>query len=444
MAKNFEAEQFISLYSHKNENQIKDILNDLRDSERHKERDREKEEKLKELEQNYAEKLKNNDKEKLHRQYVKKKSAIKRRFEKEKHQLFVDECLAPKGYQEDDHEVFALINDPEDYELEDPNYSIFHVSIVTPLMAYTDYMYFVEHNSEKKPWWYEEYRPYYYDLCLCISKNDEEWYQLYETQKESGWFITEIYSDDSVNDNASYRSGMLRFGGSASFSYDVSIKLKKQRDDDKKNYDKREKEKLLKEVKDLYKVEMGKAYSELKDLENYLGGILYKKIKHYTIDILNVGEANCIHVRGGDSFSFMFDVGVPFENYKNPFPDGPWVRNVDMDDESNVKYCIENILAKYKPDFIIISHWHSDHVEGVIEMCDEGLECHWILPAITDDVTNVTCVRLALFALKKGKCFLIKDIGKKIYTSPNEDIILYRGKKETDNLNSNVIKLTLG
>lgn len=101
---------------------------------------------------------------------LKQKSAIKRKYEKIMHSLFVKECLSPDGYKNNRGEVFALLLPLEVPDSDQSDYVEYHISLITPAMAYTDFRYFEEldEQSENKPWWYKEYRPYFYDLSICV------------------------------------------------------------------------------------------------------------------------------------------------------------------------------------------------------------------------------------------------------------------------------------
>ncbi len=89
-------------------------------------------------------------------------------YKKYVHTKFVKYCLAPEGYVIGNGEVFACVVGME--KINEINYV--NISLVTPSMAYIDNRYFVSGNDNDDYIWWEDYRPYYYELVAHLT--DEE------------------------------------------------------------------------------------------------------------------------------------------------------------------------------------------------------------------------------------------------------------------------------
>lgn len=400
-------------------------LYDLSDENRHKELDDRIQEEIREKEEQ-----KKREKQELD---SKQRSAIKRKYEKKKHEKFVEECLAPDGYLRDRGQVFALMLPPEESDTEilnDSRYEKYHISLVTPAMVHTDLRYFEEFDdkTENKPWWYKEYRPYYYDLSIYVDKNKDEdykeWLEFYHKHSEGNWFRAILVPTGSEGPTGLRKTGLLRFGGSKSWTEKVDIIL--INDGSKgKGIDK-----LLLELRALYNNKINSVTSF--DPYSYLSRVFSQK-REYNVRVLNEGEANCIHIFANNGTSFMFDVGIPFEKYNDPYDSENSVDNADytVKDGEKTNDGI-GILATYKPDFILISHWHFDHVAGFIHLCNDGLNCKWIVPELDNKIKKVEYVRLSLYLAKQKKLGIISGgYDSRLFASPSGDIELFRGQGDT-------------
>jgi len=428
-------------------------------------------------------------------QLNKKKSAVKRKIEETEHQRFVDECLKPRGFKNGINEVYALINplDESDIvEYSNPDTITYHVSLLTPAMAYTDFRYFFdEFEDGNKPWWHEYYRPYYYELWVDVDNNGDnraEWDKLCRFSLENGFIKAKIYPDndkENTNENEAEQAkdeesfcGTLRFGGSETSEEVVHLvpaalvdqiaiddkdqarynaiktKIKKKEiidDDDQVFFDRLSTKKgLLKSIIDRTiannKKEFEKNNSDLKDINTYLDARFKwfnNTNKQFDIEteILNVGAANCMHFNVGSSLSFMFDVGIPYKTYK----DSNTKTSVDNTDylskrKGHIRGSIGSI-SKYNPDFIILSHFHYDHVLGIAHLSDRAINNSvWIIPKLDDNVKDLTCLRLAMFKAKQKKLIVIEDkYNECIYDS--SFFKMFRGKGKGDLNDSSLMLL---
>ena len=386
-----------------------------------------------------------------------KKSAINRDYKKEFHKLFVKECLRPNDYEEGHGDVFAFIQSSDcGYEKKEGSDSTeYHISLMTPAMACTDYIY---HNPpEEKPWWYEHYRPYYYYLTLDIPSYDTDWNDIYGDPKKGMLVEAQIYEPGKETEGGKFWQGRLSFGGSDSYTRDISIRFKKQKDKDDK-LDKEEKKGVV--IKLLHQYFACLKNAKTTKLKDFLDATIPNDVKAYNVKVLNVGQANCIHIKTDKNLSFLFDVGVP-SNWKNKDKDNK-ERNSNSDYNPNGIGSSIGIIKKYKPDFVMISHLHYDHLLGFIHLCDEAIKCHWIMPVpeeifvplIEEDkaeseenpeaepeekpkeenkngVNDITVVRFILYVLNNQKLILVRGgYGRRLYANKNYcDFEVFRGKK---------------
>lgn len=389
-------------------------------------------------------------------QLNKKKSAVKRKIEETEHQRFVDECLKPRGFKNGINEVYALINplDESDIvEYSNPDTITYHVSLLTPAMAYTECRYYFEKFEDgSQPWWYEYYRPFYYELWIEVDTKSNckaEWDKIYQFCQKNGFIKANIFQEEEKSENKEETSyqGTLSFGGSDTFAecvrfvpvaicnqiaiddkdqaryYAIKANMKNNgaiSPNDQIFINRFEaKRGLLKGIiaRTIANntAEFTKNNSELRDAKAYLNAKFNQFINSRNpfdikTEILNVGAANCIHFEIGSSLSFMFDVGIPYEKYKDSQL-GKSLDNVDYTskDKGNIRSSIGSI-SKYNPEFIILSHFHYDHVLGIAHLSDKAINNSvWITPMLDDDVKDLTCLRLAMFKAKQKKLIVIED-----------------------------------
>lgn len=362
-----------------------------------------------------------------------KKYAIKRDYKKDFHKIFVNECLRPYDYLKGHGDVFAFfqVSDCGYEKREDSDSTQYHISLMTPAMACTDYIY---HNPpENKPWWYEHYRPYYYYLTLDIPNDDNVWNTFYADHKTGMWVEAQIYEPGEEAGEGICRKGLLSFGGSDSYTREISVRFIAQKEEDdktdkeigeaiKKAKNKEEKEKI-KNIKKQMIDELLQSYNkcleetETTELSDFLNKTIPKNVREYKVKVLNVGEANCIHIEAANK-SFLFDVGIP-KDYENP---DYYINGIG----SSI-----GLIKKYKPDFVMISHLHYDHLVGFIHMSDQGINCHWIMPMPERGLKDFTVVRIILYVLKKQKLTLVRGgYGRRLYANKNYcDFEVFRGKK---------------
>ena len=317
-------------------------------------------------------------------------NSIKSSYKKKRHNLFVQTCLAPRAYLSGDDEVYAFINEIE--TIDDVNYIT--ISLVTPQMAYTDNEFFGENYRNQNDLWKSEYRPYYYEFSTVLNTKDSmlvneyyfqnEWFRarLVRSEKDKQLMYSNCVTKPAIGD---YVQGVVNFGGSESFSDVLFLVFESELIKDS----------VRKGLADLYSVNLNQQQSP----DAYLKTTFGEHKDKYSVNVLNVGQANCIHIKNiRSNASMFFDIGRPLKGYKTK---SGWVRNADLKSGKSIVTTL-GLLDKYKPDCIIISHWHSDHFAAYIHLRDIGKGKKWIVPPITKK-TITSAIRLIRFLIKKHK-----------------------------------------
>ena len=386
----------------------------------------------------------NNEKDKTARQIIAKKSAIKRDYEKKTHKEFVDECLRPDDYKKGHGEVFAFfqVSDCGYEKREDGGSTQYHISLMTPAMACTDYIY--HHPPKNKPWWYELYRPYYYYLTLDIPNDDAVWNTFYADHKTGMWVEAQIYEPGEEAGDELCWEGLLSFGGSDSYTREISVRFIAQKEEDDEFDEEIREEEDEEQQKKKWKIKremidkLLQSYNECleetetTELSDFLNKTIPKNVREYKVKVLNVGEANCIHIEANQNVSFLFDVGIPYNI--NIIDENKKERNSNPDYDKNGIGSSIGLIKKYKPDFVMISHLHYDHLLGFIHMCDQGINCHWIMPMPEGGLYDFTVVRIILYVSNKKKLTLVREkYGEKLYGNGDYcDFEVFRGIKSLD------------
>lgn len=149
---------------------------------------------------------------------------------------------------------------------------------------------------------------------------------------------------------------------------------------------------------------------------NNLSGVIY-----------GVGQGNFIKLNCGNEI-ILFDVGftISEDHEKNPI----------------IKKSSE-MVHSIKPNMIILSHWHLDHIIGVTYMNSDYIystENFWIGPFPILGKTSVSAKRLCVYLIKLCNVYLIKSKLKENVIG-NDNFTLWRG--EGTNNNDSGLLLTL-
>lgn len=87
----------------------------------------------------------------------------------------------------------------------------------------------------------------------------------------------------------------------------------------------------------------------------------------YGLFIYNVGDGNCIYIKGNDGKRILFDIGHNYNPYSEDWSD-PDIRRS------------QQAIRQFKPHGIILSHWDMDHLIGVMFSNDFLYTKEWIAP----------------------------------------------------------------
>lgn len=105
-----------------------------------------------------------------------------------------------------------------------------------------------------------------------------------------------------------------------------------------------------------------------------------------------MGHANLIRFRGNKSggtgardrkyFSFLYDIGWPRKS-------------------SRGYLSAKKALGFMRPKAVVLSHWDTDHIMGIVHANDSVFDCPWFAPEITTG-GRINARRLACFLSYKG------------------------------------------
>ena len=335
------------------------------------------------------------------------------------HSYFVDCCLMPFGYILGLNDVYACLKEIETT----PESMYITISLVTPLMAFTDSLFFSngDDNSRSIPRGFyhcirQEYRPYYYEYTTEIY--DEDFLAKELLQHEIGvWFKARL-TMTTLQEDESGIPGVLHFGGSEEFSSDVSLILE--------NKDITE---ACEKLNEIYHVDLK---ADKKGYSDYLTKNFNNPNSKFNVRVMNMGQANCIHITDTVTKNTMFfDIGKPWGAYydrKNKVS----VHNTDYDPGSNLLNNLSR-LKKYNPNCIVISHWHYDHFSAYTHLDYYNKNITWLVPWVSSEKEITSACRLVKYLLKKKACHTVYCLdGEGLLYSDSNDLQIWKGQKTSD------------
>lgn len=149
-----------------------------------------------------------------------------------------------------------------------------------------------------------------------------------------------------------------------------------------------------------------------------LNGLLGNNLVCRSVDIYNVGQANCCYC-DLDSVKLFFDIGVTRSAKDRELP---LVNNAISE------------IATLDVDAVVLSHWDLDHILGVCYNKKCLKKKIWIAPDFEKlySVPRISIKRLCNYLLKNGKSKLMlvdtTEITKRLYQSSNKAISIYMGE----------------
>ena len=337
-------------------------------------------------------------------------------------------CKLMFDLAEDGEELWIRIDEREDIiNLENiENYSIdeersyYRVSIMTQTMLDYDRMMLnliAEENSNddldknsndnlhENRYATNMYRPFFLNFLIDIRENPDSIGFLTNPENINQWFI------GSFNERREGRvfSGYIERIASPAEYRDHKIEI----------CDKRLPKSVLSNINDVYDLGSNPC-SKDEDIKTELGRIL-EKPEFRKARIYNVGNGNCIYLKGRNSFgklSLLYDIGyyctIPAKRIKN----------------TNYQSSV-NAIRHLRPHCIILSHWDSDHFFGCAYAGTDIFRCKWIAPN-HDENTSVSARRVARYLQVMKKLILVdRTSGRQIarVQGIHSELKLYMGEK---------------
>lgn len=371
------------------------------------------------------------------------------------HSLFKKKCLAPFPKKKEKKKVFVKWVDMSTLVDYGNVENEIHLKVMTPEMVLTDYLFYI-HNDMLRERRYDGqdissegidklYKPYYYafDQYDIESVDRSKLQKLKEKSgSDYGWFCATIRLDKNENEETSeeVRStnselrlrGKIFFSASKSETKDIIMDVANKVADP-------EVLKLLTEID--YIPDKNQFDTNVSPWISSITGNMKIEPRSF-VRIYNVGQANCLYAylyfQGQmKKKKIFFDVGRPFEELNH-------VPNPDLAGKTVMSDNLIHIV-RCKPDLIILSHWHTDHVLGALSLgryaYDEFNDSRWIAPLPDDNVLNMFH-RLIKFLIIKKKIRFVdpKNVINGI-VDDSGDFKLYRGQG-TD-INSSCLMLRL-
>ncbi len=347
-------------------------------------------------------------------------------------------CLAPYQYKNGYGEAFAKLVQIDSLMDGDGSDGIkIHLALMTPQMLFTDY-YFYCRNA----YWVEDldsgnyavldelYKPYYYAFNLYEGTDFDK--VILDKLKKRGvngdycWFNIEIMSDKNEN-SSSVLEGELCFAASTEECQNACIKIKSEIRDPQ----------LLTVIESVdFKAD---AKSLSKDLSkiNFLSNSAIRADSE--IVVYNVGQANCIYIYLRDGQGrlkrIFFDIGKPIKIIKDNNTK-KYRKNTDLSSGTAISGNLNNI-GSCKPDLIILSHWHYDHVRAILNLgryAYEDSRCQWLAQVPHAEALE-EYKRIINYLVVRDRITWIDDSNAPRGGSVinQTDVKLYRGKGLNDN-----------
>lgn len=330
-------------------------------------------------------------------------------------------------YAEDGEELWIRIDEQEDtmHSENIENYFIgeerpyYRVSIMTQTMLDYDRMMLnliaeenliVEENLNdnlgENRYATNMYRPFLLNFLIDITENLDSIGFLTNPENINQWFV------GSFNEKREGRvfSGYIERIASPAEYRERKIVI----------CDKRLPKRILNNINDVYDLGPNPCCKDT-IIKTELDRIL-EKPEFRTARIYNVGNGNCVYLKGRNSFgklNLLYDIGyyctIPAKRIKN-ITYQPGV----------------NAIRHLRPQCIILSHWDSDHFFGCAYADTDIFRCKWIAPNL-DKNTSVSARRVARYLQVMKKLILVdRSSGRQIATVQgiHSQLKLYMGEKK--------------
>lgn len=359
----------------------------------------------------------------------------------EAHRKFVSACLAPYKFQRGKKTVIVKYIDTKAVYDEDSGKDIISLAVMTPQMLITDYGFYSRNAywGDRRNQTQEEdyfYKPFYYEFDIYPNIDDSHYESFKKKVANGKWFFAELYKDEKCFEKSDEPSiaGKLCFSASKYETQDVYMHLLDQITDPG----------LLKLISEVDHKPEEKKFD--KNVDPVLNGITGTIQSGSEAVIYNVGQANCIYlylnIDGIGQKRVFFDVGRPLDQVKDS--SGKYCTNPDLyagTEVSNNLVCITGC----KPDAIIVSHWHYDHVQAALSLgkyvYEETSSCMWIAPVPNNDEVLRKYRRLINFLMIRNKIKFVDNNYPNGVVKKEGDIELYQGQGRKDKENESSLIL---
>ena len=289
---------------------------------------------------------------------------------------------------------------PDSYSDEDER-PYYRVSIMTKAMLAYDRMIFrriLEENSDdnsgENGYATNMYRPYFFNF-LTDPRNINQWFVGSFSENEEGTVFSGYI--ERFASPAEYKEGKIIIS---------DTRLSKS---------------VLHEINEVYNLGKNPCSSD-KDIQMELDRIL-EKPELSTARIYNIGNGNCIYLKGRNSFGdlkILYDIGYyctrPGKNINN-----------------KIYQPSISAIRSLKPQCVIISHWDSDHYYGCAYADPDVFRCKWIAPDLGDN-KNVSARRVAKYLKVMKKIILVdRSSGRQLarIIGIHSEFKLYIGEKKS-------------
>lgn len=266
------------------------------------------------------------------------------------------------------------------------------------------------------------YKPYTYELSFEEGLPNS----FYEEYKEDTWYEVTVRKYKEKEEGKLY--GRLSYGASPLDFQAIEAKWGKAVDDTDLPQD------LLTQD------QINSYYNNQKAgvADGVIKWLFENNVRRYLF-VCRVGQANAIlgiNENVNDKRYFAYDVGLPNDDHI--------VWNKGSIDRKTTGLYDEDVLAKFNPNVVFLSHWHTDHYKGAFIMPRSvyigQTAAMWIAPCYTLSNKLNNANRLVGYLMKTGHIAFVDDD----YKNTNYNVSLYRVKSGVSNdLNNDCIILQL-
>ena len=323
--------------------------------------------------------------------------------------------------------------------IEDEDENVTQISIVSDLMHDKDCRFFVLHEKDTV----KSYRPYFCEFFVdnTVSVNQSMMKTL--GANVGKWIKVHLFKENKDFLNSVIIEGTLVF--SASPVVRARCYIVYNQEDIAQNVQYVElntKDKTLDEPL-LNIIRRGATTNNERIIEEFRA--LSTNVDCINGRVYNVGQGNCIslELNGENGLCTMFfDVGEALMPSKEA-------------DEFYYIGVTNNSISSIEPNFVLLSHWDSDHILGVHALADcafrlnndNGHQTFWITPdlnLLNKCQRSASAARLCAYLVQTGIIYMCNQLGERINNSCNDCVELFQGRgSNTKNQRTNNIGLIL-